>query len=324
MRGHGRKSASGGRGGQGQSQSSNTKQRQFDQRSPWICIKCENAIEEGNEEVMECHGCKEWCHKACTELTGSQYNCLKHGGNFIQWFCEECREEDGGGKGQKSRLEAKMDNILKVLTSVHDRLDKLEGKQRENLREVESKIEEVVERKVKDYMEESEEKEKRKLNIIICNLPESSAETPEERKNEDQERVRDLVGKISDVQRNEVNNPVRLGKIQIGSHAKPRLLRMEVKTEEAKKKIMRNVQGLNKDVREGESRIYINNDTTKKERELIKSLKTELNQRKTNGETNLRIDYKSYRIVTFTPRQNQNGAVAGQGPDKVQTPETEH
>ena len=64
------------------------------------------------------------------------------------------------------------------------------------MKEVERKIEEVVERKVKGYMEESEEKEKRKLNIIVCNLPESPAESPEERKNDDQERVRDLVGKI--------------------------------------------------------------------------------------------------------------------------------
>ena len=129
-----------------------------------------------------------------------------------------------------------MDSILKVLTSLHARLDRLEDTQNENLREVERKIEEVVEGKVKEYMEENEEKEKRKLNIIICNLPESPAESPEERKNEDPERVRDLVGKISDVQRSEVNNPVRLGKIQIGKNAKPRLLRMVVKTVEAKRK----------------------------------------------------------------------------------------
>ena len=128
-----------------------------------------------------------------------------------------------------------MNSILKVLTSLHARLDRLEDTQNENLREVEHKIEEVVGGKVKEYMEQNEEKDKRKLNIIICNLPESPAESPEERQNDDLERVRDLVGKISDVQRNEVNNPVRLGKIQIGTNAKPRLLRMVVKTVEAKK-----------------------------------------------------------------------------------------
>ena len=208
-----------------------------------------------------------------------------------------------------------MDSILKVLTSLHARL---EDTQNENLREVEHKIEEVVEGKVKEHMEENEEKEKRKLHIIICNLPESPAESPEERKNEDLERVRDLVGKISDVQRSEVNNPVRLGKIQIGKNAKPRLLRMVVKTAEAKKKIMQNVNELNKHVMEGKDRIYINNDTTKKEREQIKSLKAELNQRKSDGETNLRIDYKADKIVKFTPKQSHVGAaVSDQGSDKV-------
>ena len=54
-----------------------------------------------------------------------------------------------------------MDRILKVLTSLHARLDRLEDTQNENMREVERKIEEVVEGKVKEYMEEKE-KEKRK------------------------------------------------------------------------------------------------------------------------------------------------------------------
>ena len=39
----------------------------------------------------------------------------------------------------KSRMEAKMDRILKVLTSLHARLDRLEDTQNENMREVESK-----------------------------------------------------------------------------------------------------------------------------------------------------------------------------------------
>ena len=67
---------------------------------------------------------------------------------------------------------------------------------------------------------------------------------------------------------------------------------------------MQNVSELNKHVMEGKDRIYVNNDTTKKEREQIKSLKAELNQRKSDGETNLRIDYKASKIVKFTPKQS--------------------
>ena len=68
-----------------------------------------------------------------------------------QWFCVECRENDREGIEPKSRLEAKMDSILKVLSSLHARLDRLEDTQNENLREVERKMEEVVEGKVKEY-----------------------------------------------------------------------------------------------------------------------------------------------------------------------------
>ena len=319
-----RKPSASGRG-QDPSQRGSSKAKPATQTKPWVCLTCENAIDEDNVDVIECHGCKEWCHKPCTGLTGAQYNCLRNGGNFIQWFCVECRENDREGVEPKSRMEAKMDSILKVLTSLHARLDRLEDTQNENMREVERKTEEVVEGKVKEYMEEKEEKEKRKHNIIICNLPESQAETPEERKTEDLERVRDLVVKISNVQRGEVYNPVRLGKIQIGKNAKPRLLVMVVKTVEAKKKIMQNVSELGKHVMKGENRIYINNDTTKKEREQIKSLKAELNQRKSDGETNLRIDYTAGKIVKFTPNQSHVGAaVSDQGSDKVQTPEEKH
>ena len=56
---------------------------------------------------------------------------------------------------------------------------------------------------------------------------------------------------------------------------------------------MQNVRELNKHVKEGENKIYVNNDTTKQEREQIKSLNAQLYQRKTHGETNLRTDYKA-------------------------------
>ena len=66
-----------------------------------------------------------------------------------------------------------------------------------------------------------------------------------------------------------------------------------------------------KNVKEGENRIYINNDCTQKEREQLKSLKAELIKRKTDGEANLRIDYKAGKIVTFLPKQDQAGSGRG-------------
>ena len=205
-----------------------------------------------------------------------------------------------------------MDGMLRALS---ERLDRLEG--RFTQKDLDKKIEEVVGKKVQEYMEEAEEKDKRKLNIIVSNLPESSKETLEERREEDRTRVGELVERISDVPKEDIVNPVRLGQVQVGSKARPRLLRLEVKTEEAKKNIMRNVSKLNTGMTEAKDRIYINNDNTPRERERIKELKQELKTRTDSGETDLMIDYRGFRIVKRSdrrPRTDLNAAkvVAGQ------------
>ena len=77
------------------------------------------------------------------------------------------------------------------------------------------------------------------------------------------------MSKITDVPLGDVDEPIRLGQIYIGNNARPRLLRMVVKSVESKEKIMRNVYGLNDGV-PFDQRIYINNDNTPQERENIR------------------------------------------------------
>ena len=52
----------------------------------------------------------------------------------------------------------------------------------QNGKSTDDKIEEAVERKMTLMVEEAREKDKRKQNIIIANLPESTEVTLEERK----------------------------------------------------------------------------------------------------------------------------------------------
>ena len=65
---------------------------------------------------------------------------------------------------------------------------------------------------------------------------------------------------------NEIDNPVRLEQVRVGKNSKPRLLRLEMKSEKSKKSIMKTVYQLNKGVTDVTKRIYINNDNTSKER----------------------------------------------------------
>ena len=51
-----------------------------------------------------------------------------------------------------------------------------------------------------------------------------------------------------------------------------------------------------------DQRIFINNDSTPKEREKIKQLRDEVKLRTESGEVNLAVDYRVLKIVTRQPR----------------------
>ena len=85
-----------------------------------------------------------------------------------------------------------------------------------------------------------EEKRKRMNNIIVVNIPESRNDSAEERMKEDLTRVKSLIEKATDgkINTEEVSQPIRLGKLTIGSANKPRLLKVTVTSKETKQTIM--------------------------------------------------------------------------------------
>ena len=109
-----------------------------------------------------------------------------------------------------------------------------------------------------------------------------------------------LVSNIANVPGADIDEPMRLGQIQIGHNARPRLLRMVVRTDDAKQKIMKNVYSLNEGI-PFDKRVYINNDSTPLERENYKALKAEMVRRVEGGEKDLII--RNMKIVKRQPRQ---------------------
>ena len=215
----------------------------------------------------------------------------------MQWLCEPCSQKKD--MTPTAHVEVALEGIAKMLKAMGERMERIE--EQCSQKSIEERIEEAVEKKVRDYMKDNEEKERKKLNIIVYNLPESSKDSPDDKKQEDLDKVRGMIEKITDVPKTDVTEPVRLGKIQIGQSAKPRLLRLKVKTEEQKIKIIREARNLNKGVTAVKDRIFINHDTTFRERERVKELKTELKRRAEDGERDLVIDHRELRIVRRSP-----------------------
>ena len=264
---------------------------------PWNCSGCDDVIDEGVQSI-ECHKCKLWSHKSCTELSEAEYRVLERGGESLLWQCNKCINDGGAGNVQATRADVKLDRLLNMFQDMIQRMEKIEGAQMG--KSIDQKIEEAVDRKMTEVMDETKEKEQRKLNIIIANLPESNVGTYEEKRREDRDKVKHLVGRITDLPEVELGEAFRLGPVQIGHNVRPRLIKMVIRSEESKSEIMRNVYRLNDGI-EFENRVYINNDSTPRERTKYRELKVELLRRVAEGETDLVI--RNLQIVKRKARQ---------------------
>ena len=246
--------------------------------NPWLCVTCDCAVEEDSRSV-ECGMCRQWCHKTCANLTDETFRVLQKSGDNMWWVCEKCRDSDRVEAG-KSRLEVKVDNLMQMFTTLTARLLEVEQNRTDKVKEIDEKIEEKVEKKVNEVFEETREREKRKLNVVLVNISESDEETAEARKQDDLEKVAKIVSKVTDVTKADFSDPVRLGARQIGQNSRPRILRVTVKSEEVKKRVMTNASKLNEGVAEPKKRVYINHDRTVREREDFRKLREELERRK--------------------------------------------
>ena len=139
---------------------------------------------------------------------------------------------------------------------------------------------------VASALSEEKDKEKRKLNVILHNVAEPTADNSQSRKREDIDHVSSIFHKPLGVSV-QITNAVRLGK----RGDKPRFLKVSVDSERSKASILHNCTRLRgKDVPVSLSKVFITPDMTPKEREYNKSLRDQL--------TELNKDGRSYKIKT--------------------------
>ena len=229
-------------------------------------------------------------------------------GEEMLWCCIKCRESDSVERG-RTRLEAKIDAMTEIIERMTKRMIELEESKVERESKIEKMISESVEEKVKEAMNEAREREKRKLNVILVNVPESEGESAEERKKGDLEQVGNIAGKITEVERDDFRDPIRLGGKTIGSESKPRMLRVTVKNEDVKKRVLANARKLNEGVN-FKNRVYINPDRTEGERREFRQLREELERRK-KDDPNLII--RGGMIVRRKTEEKESEKEGGQG-----------
>ena len=134
------------------------------------------------------------------------------------------------------------------------------------------------------------DKDKRKKNIILHNLPEPRAGTLEQRSQEDINQFLEMVKETFRL-RVSVAKSFRVGK---ANPDKPRLLVVTLENEDVKHELLKMAPQLRHSVRWGN--IYLSPDQTKVEREASRKLRDELRSRRAAGEQSLVI--RNGRIVS--------------------------
>ena len=247
-----------------------------DRKAP--CLKCTRVVGR-DDEGMLCHDCNRWAHRKCVDISLKQYEFLTEASDSIQWVCDGCLID----KGERRVLERKIDQLSSLIQTLGEKVVMMEKSFTGE--GIEDKIEKMVTKKVDEAMEEREEREKRKFNLVVVNLPESRKTEANERKNEEVNQLKEMVKEICpELGEVDIEDPVRMGRL--GGN-KPRLLKFKVQNDEVKEKVLRNSYKLNRGVEKQEDRVYINPDFTPAERLKQKELRDELKRRRDEGETDL-------------------------------------
>ena len=255
---------------------------------------------------VQCQWCGSWEHFKCARMSKGEYDMLSLNSPRIMFFCCQCQPKVNSAFEFFDKMFARQDLFDKRLQRIEHKLDGLsegvcevqEGNEMSTdanednsvlpkpglLPRVESLSVGGISSAVASVLNEEKDKEKRKLNVILHNVTEPTADDGQSRKKEDTDHVSSIFHKSLGVP-TQITNAVRLGK----RGDKPCLLKISVDSLKSKASILRNCTKLRgKDVPKHLSKVFITPDMTPKERECNKSLRNQLADLNKNG--------KNYRI----------------------------
>lgn len=269
------------------------------QTVPEACGRCSEKIQK-KDDAIECETCKQPFHITCENVTKTQYKqhlANKRGKNagLFHFSCATCSRVTVNMMRQMAFLTAQLHDMGKKVDHMESRkadkkeLKKLDEEMKAGVAKVKEEVTQmkddvtIVKEKVKlmegregtsegstrDIIKEIQDREERRNNVVIFNLPESRSHDPEERVRFDKEEIREI-GKICQVniKKDEMTKVIRMGKN--GKDTRPLLLKFT--SEEKKRLLLKNAEKLNSSRL---SRIGIQQDLTTKQREEEKALKDE-------------------------------------------------
>ncbi|KAK4328212.1 hypothetical protein Pmani_001332 [Petrolisthes manimaculis] len=264
------------------------------------CRTCKRKVRE-IDNAIKCDECKTWNHIGCEKVGKNYYKALKEE-DGATWFCKICKQTILSSFGQLAKLREDYKEVMKKMqgiTNMNEGIDervkiieeKMEGKDEDIVNKVTNTIVEKIKavdivqktaEVVIRHIEEKEKREKRKKNIVLYNVPESSQNEVQSRIDEDLSRCNDLFENSLKVRECKIERVLRLGRPREDNRNRPMLV--QLRSEDEKWSILTSAKNLKHETNPEKKKIGISKDLTKEERDAEKRVRQELYEKRSNGE----------------------------------------
>lgn len=163
-------------------------------------------------------------------------------------------------------------------------------------------------------VDELKDRDNRRNNIVVYNMPEPNETMRSKRRSKDNDQVKDMLcnGLFVDIQEGEIEQTTRLGIRGKGPDAKPRVLLVHFNDPSLRDEVIQACSKLRKT--EKWRTVYIAPDLSKDQRQERWNLREELKRRKEEGEENLIIRNGKIIPVKPRPKSGNRGSTQSQEP----------
>ena len=261
------------------------------------CMICEK---EADGKQIQCDRCLQWLHINCAGLKVSQYRFIADQNiPGLKWFCNACQESESNPSEPDVHIAqqgAKIDNLGILIASMQQQQTAM---QQQNLlilqmikdRNAETAFQDKIRVHVSEELDERNEKELVKNNIIIRGVPEDDSDDVDVNKREDIQKVSSILTHVhphTNVAALDKQTVIRCGKAKRPPGAAPRPIKV-ILSENDRACILKNEKKMTEYV--PIKRVRITRDKTRKEQEDDKKRYLECEQKR--KETNQ--DYIIFR-----------------------------
>ncbi|VDI20975.1 Hypothetical predicted protein [Mytilus galloprovincialis] len=229
------------------------------------CAQCEETFKK-NQKCMNCNICRYWFCIECSHVSAKLYELLKTESTpNLPFNCDGC-----------VRVLPKLNELGLHIERQRVLFEELDTK----LKVVESSMDVKIDQRVERAFESFRDREERKCNLIIHNVPEPDCST-DNKKRDDEISLKDILHTVQSDEV-EIKSFIRLGK---PNESKPRLMKVTVGSVVNKHKVLGNSKLLRRKNSDGYTvhkwnNIYITPDLTKEERDINTELRKELERKK--------------------------------------------